>query len=77
MRGISKRELAEKFKVSPRTVYRTLVACGVSTAKRRYGGDEVYVFSVARNLFRAGFTAQEVREYFSLKSVEDRGDETV
>ena len=65
-----KRELAEVFKISPRTVYRTLVACGVSTARQEYGEQELRKFRIARNLFSAGFTAQEVRDYFSLKSVD-------
>lgn len=65
---VSKRELEERYGLADTTVYRTLKACGLSTAKRHYTEAEIRErFEVARKLFRGGLTFSQVKEYFSMQ----------
>lgn len=65
---ISKKELQQRYGLADTTVVKTLKACGLSTAKRRYTEAEIEErFSVARHLLGGGMTYAEVEDYFSLK----------
>lgn len=64
-KGITKKQLATKYGVSPRTVYRNLKISGLNTAKQSYSRNEELVFKFVRCLFERGLTAQEVREHLT------------
>lgn len=67
----SKRELEREFRIADTTVYRTLKCCGLPTRRRRYTQQEVKErFCIARQLFKAGLTCREVKDYFGIKPVE-------
>lgn len=60
----TKKDLERIFNITYRTVYRTIQAAGLQTSKRFYNRYEVTRLAEARSLFKAGKTAQEVRQYF-------------
>jgi hypothetical protein len=51
------------------TVYRTIKACGLATAKRWYTDAEVARFEQARMLFKLGHSAKEVAAFFAMKAI--------
>ena len=64
----TKKELERRYQLADTTVYKTLQACGLSTAKRRYTETEVSErFDIARHLLDHGYTYAQVRQYFSMK----------
>lgn len=68
---VTKKELERRYHLADTTVVKTLQACGLPTAKRRYTEAEVSErFDVARKLLVGGMTYAEVREYFSMKVAE-------
>jgi hypothetical protein len=67
---LTKKDLEARFQLADTTVYRTLKACGLSTAKRTYSEEEIQTrFIPARRLFDAGHRAIQVQEYFRLKPI--------
>lgn len=60
--SVSKNELAERYGISWRTVYRTLKLCKLNTSKQRYSKNEALVFKLARTLLEGGFTVKEVEQ---------------
>lgn len=67
---LSKKDLERRFHLADTTVYRTLKACGLSTARRTYTEEEIATrFIPARKLFDAGMTTKEIQAYFSLKPI--------
>jgi hypothetical protein len=61
----TKKDLEQKFKIADTTVYRTLKACGLSTARRKYTAEEITTrFKVARQMFEERYTVEEVTEHF-------------
>ncbi|BAY08162.1 hypothetical protein [Calothrix sp. NIES-2098] len=61
----TKKDLEREYKIADTTVYRTLKACGLSTARRKYTAEEITTrFKVARQLFAARHTVEEVAQYF-------------
>ncbi|BAY08161.1 hypothetical protein [Calothrix sp. NIES-2098] len=42
----TKKDLAQKFKIADTTVYRTLKACDLSTARRKYTVEEMTIFGM-------------------------------
>lgn len=67
--GITKKELAEQYDISWRTVYRTLQLCKLDTSKLRYSKDEALLFRLARTLLKDGWTARQVAELLKNKGV--------
>lgn len=64
----SKKELERRYQLADTTVYKTIQACGLSTAKRRYTESEISErFDIARKLLDHGYTYAQVRQYFSMK----------
>jgi hypothetical protein len=75
---VTKKDLEARFNLADTTVYRTLKACGLSTKRRTYTQEEIQNrFIPARKLFEAGFTVNQVKEYFSLKAVNYAYEERV
>lgn len=67
---VSKKELEQRFKIADTTVYRTLKACGLDTARVNYTEEEIQLlFIPARHLFQGGKTFKQVKATFALKSV--------
>ncbi|BAY08160.1 hypothetical protein [Calothrix sp. NIES-2098] len=66
----TKKDLAREYKIADTTVYRTLKACGLSTARRKYTAEEITTrFQLARQLFEARHTVEEVAQYFGLRTI--------
>lgn len=65
----SKKDLENLYHVADTTVYRTIQACGLATAKRWYTEAEVARFEQARMLFKLGHTAKEVAAFFAMKAI--------
>lgn len=61
---ITKKDLQQQYGISLNTVRRTLLSIGVSTNFRTYSAEELKNFDQARQLFKAGLSAQEVTEVF-------------
>lgn len=71
--GITKHELAQRYNISLRTVYRTLTVAGLSRSANYYHKSEQHLFKLARSLLEGGFTTTQtehlIQEYHSQKSV--------
>jgi len=57
------------YHLADTTVYRTIKACGLATAKRWYTEAEVARFEQARLLFKRGHTAKQVAAFFAMKAI--------
>lgn len=57
---LKKKDLAERFGISYKTVKRTFQACGISTRKIQYSDEEVALFTFARLLYQQRKTTKEV-----------------
>ncbi|BAZ00498.1 hypothetical protein NIES37_44900 [Tolypothrix tenuis PCC 7101] len=61
----TKKDLEREYKIADTTVYRTLKACGLSTARRKYTAEEITTrFKVARQMFEERYTVKDVAEHF-------------
>lgn len=61
----TKKDLEREYKIADTTVYRTLKACGLSTARRKYTAEEITTrFKVARQMFAERYTVKDVAEHF-------------
>jgi pentatricopeptide repeat protein len=66
--SITKKQLQERYDLSDNTVYKTLKACGLDTAKTAYTEEEIEErFVKARGILDGGGTYQEVENFFSIK----------
>jgi hypothetical protein len=65
----TKKDLAQAYHISPRTVTKTLQACCLSTKKTRYSQEEFIRFTQARTMFKAGVGSHEIKTFFSLRPV--------
>jgi len=65
----TKKDLAQAFQISPRTVTKTLQACCLSTRKTRYSEEELIRFTQARTMFKADVGSHEIKTFFSLRPV--------
>lgn len=69
----TKHQLADQYRISLRTVYRTLETIGLSTKKGWYDDKEVYLFALARGLLNKGYTRRqvpsEIRAFLTQKQI--------
>jgi hypothetical protein len=65
----TKKDMAKAYQISPRTVTKTLQACGIATRKTRYSQEEFQRFSQARTLFKAGVGSRDIKTFFSLRKI--------
>lgn len=64
----TKTQLEQDFGISDTTVYKTLQACGLDTAKQEYSQSEIEEFFIpARKLVEARKSYKEVEEFFRMK----------
>ena len=67
----TKKDLEQQFEISDNTVYKTLKACGLDTAREEYSDEEIEnYFKVAREMLDAGKRYKDVEEYFGLTDAE-------
>lgn len=68
----TKKNLGDRFGISKNTVYETIKACGLDTAKTTYTEEEIQTrFTPARQLLDSGqATYESLREYFDTRSAE-------
>ena len=67
----SKKDLEQQFGISDNTVYKTLKACGLDTAKENYSEEEIEnYFKVARDILSSGKRYKDVEEYFGMSNPE-------
>ena len=72
----TKKDLEQQFEISDNTVYKTLKACGLDTAKENYSEEEIEsYFKVAREMLSAGKKYKDVEQYFGLADAEPEGTE--
>lgn len=65
----SKKDLEQRWQISDNTVYKTLKACGLDTAREEYTDEEIEnYFKVAREMLDAGKRYKDVEEYFGLNN---------
>lgn len=65
----TKKDLEQRFQISDNTVYKTLKACGLDTAKEDYTEEEIdNHFKVAREMLDSGKRYKDVEEYFGLNN---------
>ena len=65
---VTKKDLERRSRLADTTVYKTIKACGLSTAKRRYTEAEIHErFDIARHLLDHGYTYAQVTQHFSMK----------
>ena len=68
---VTKKDLEQQFEISDNTVYKTLKACGLDTAKEDYSTEEIEnYFKVARDILSSGKRYKDVEEYFGLSNPE-------
>lgn len=58
----TKHQLATRYEISLRTVYRTLELAGISTRKHHYTYKEEFLFGLTRFLLNRGYTRRQVPE---------------
>ena len=72
----TKKDLEQQFEISDNTVYKTLKACGLDTAKEEYSDEEIEnYFKVAREMLDAGKKYKDVEQYFGLADAEPEAAE--
>ncbi|MEP1075200.1 hypothetical protein NDI52_07310 [Leptolyngbya sp. PL-A3] len=67
-REYTKKEIQDLTGLAPNTIYETIKACGLSSSKRAYTGQELERFVRARGLLEGGGTYDDVRQAFRLKT---------
>ncbi len=65
----NKKDLEQRFGISDNTVYKTLKACGLDTAKEDYSDEEIENhFKVARDMISNGKRYKDVEQHFGISN---------